>query len=78
MSLSKLWEEIDDGSSDGYEEMHLRMEKEIEDTEFRLKRGYDLGRFDQFWDDRTLFQCRYSRSNSTELQLYHLKSTCVL
>ena len=35
MSLSKLWEEIDDGSSDGYEEMHLRMEKEIEDTEFR-------------------------------------------
>ena len=62
MSLSKLWEEIEDVFYDGYEEMHLRMEKEIEDTEFRLKRGYDLGRFDQFWDDRTLFQCRYSRS----------------
>ena len=38
------------------------MEKEIEDTEFRLKLGSDLGRFDQFWDDHTLFDCRYSRS----------------
>ena len=27
-----------------------------------MKRGYDLGRFDQFWDDDTLFRCRYSRS----------------
>ena len=44
MSLSKLWEEIEDVFNDGYEEMHLRMEKEIEDTEFRLKRGYNLGR----------------------------------
>ena len=44
------------------QEMRLRMEKEIEDTEFRLKRGSDLGRFDQFWDDDALFECRYSRS----------------
>ena len=27
-----------------------------------MKRGSDLGRFDQFWDDHTLFECRYSRS----------------
>jgi hypothetical protein len=39
-----------------------RMENEIEDIEFRLKRGSDLGRFDQFWDHDTVFQCRYSRS----------------
>jgi hypothetical protein len=38
------------------------MENEIEDTEFRLKRGSDLGRFDQFWDDESLFRCRYSQS----------------
>ena len=45
------------------EEIRRRMEKEIEDTEFRLKRGSDLGRFDQFWDDGdTLFICKYSRS----------------
>ena len=45
-----------------YAEIHLRMEKEIEDTEFRLKRGSALGRFDQFWDDDDLFDCRYSQS----------------
>ena len=45
-----------------YEEMRLRIENEIEDIEFRLKRGSDLGQFDQFWDDDTLFNCRYSRS----------------
>ena len=39
-----------------------RMQIEIEDAEFRLKRGSELGRFDQFWDDDTLFDCRYSRS----------------
>ena len=44
------------------EEIRLRMENEIEDTEFRLRRGSDLGRFDQFWDGDTLFKCRYSRS----------------
>ena len=57
-SLSELTEEIN-GRND---EIRLRMEKEIEDTEFRLKRGSELGRFDQFWDDDTLFKCRYSRS----------------
>ena len=45
------------------------MEKEIEDTEFRLKLGYDLGRFNQFWDDDTLFKCRYSRSKWLFLSL---------
>jgi hypothetical protein len=44
------------------DEIRLRMEEEIEDTEFRLKRGSDMGRFDQFWDDDTLFECRYSQS----------------
>ena len=44
------------------EEISLRMKKEIEDTEFHLKLGSDLGRFDQFWDDDYLFECRYSRS----------------
>ena len=39
-----------------------RMKNEIVDAEFRLKRGSELGRFDQFWDDDTLFHCRYSRS----------------
>ena len=58
ISLSKLrrkMEVADDG-------IRLRMDKEIEDTKFRLKRGLDSGRFDQFWDDDTLFECRYSRS----------------
>ena len=44
------------------EETRLRIEKEIEDTKFRLQRGLESGRFDQFWDDDTLFECRYSRS----------------
>jgi len=44
------------------DEIRLRMEKEIEEVEFRFKRGSDLGRFDQFWDDDFLFNCRYSRS----------------
>ena len=57
MSLSELRRWIGDK-----DEIRLRMKKEIEDTEFRLKRGSDLGRFDQFWDDHTLFKCRYSRS----------------
>ena len=58
MSLSKLRRDIGDKD----EEMRLRIENEIEDTEFCLKRGSDLGRFDQFWDDDSLFECRYSRS----------------
>ena len=39
-----------------------RMKVEIEDAKFRLKRGSELGRFDQFWVNDTLFECRYSRS----------------
>ena len=58
MSLSELRKEMELVN----DEIRLRMEKEIEDTEFRLKRGSDLGRFDQFWDDDSLFECRYSRS----------------
>ena len=59
ISLSKLKEEIESYSG---AEMRLRMEKEMEDTHFRLKRGCDLGRFDQFWDEDWLFTCRYSGS----------------
>jgi hypothetical protein len=59
ISVSELREEIIHLN----DETRIRMEKEIEDTEFRLKRGSDLGRFDQFWDDYDiLFECRYSRS----------------
>ena len=39
-----------------------RIQIEIEDAEFCLKRGFELGRFDQFWANETLFGCRYSRS----------------
>ena len=56
--LSKLREEMEPLD----DEIRLRIEKEIEDTQFRLKRGSDLGRFDQFWDDDSLFKCRYSQS----------------
>ena len=58
ISLSDLRRKIGDMD----EEIRLRMENEIEDTLFRLKRGLDFGRFDQFWDDDALFECRYSRS----------------
>ena len=58
-----------------FEEIRLRMEKEIEDTEFRLKRGSHLGRFDQFWDGdgNTLFDCRYSRSKWFYLSKYYIR-----
>ena len=56
--LSELRRKI----ADMDEEIRLRMENEIEDIEFRLNRGSDLGQFDQFWDDDALFECRYSRS----------------
>ena len=76
ISLSNLREEVEEIKSEFRfnvgvklvllnEEIRLRMEKEIEDTEFRLKRGSDLGRFDHFWDgdySNTLFECRYSLS----------------
>jgi hypothetical protein len=93
-SISQLFEEVENPISISIsglrkemefldDEIYLRMEEEIEDTEFRLKRGSDLGRFDQFWDDDTLFECRYSRSkwlylkpHSTvphEIYLHYLK-----
>ena len=53
-----------------WDEVCIRIEKEIEDTEFRLKRGSKLRRFDQFWDDETLFNCRYSRSKWLYLSPY--------
>ena len=58
LSLSELRGEFEDED----EAIRLRMESEIEDTEFRLNRGSDLGRFDQFWDNDRLFECRYSWS----------------
>ena len=36
-------------------EFRSQIENEMEDVVFRLKRGSELGRFDQFWDDDTLF-----------------------
>ena len=71
ISLSELRDEMGpaDATNDIYE-VCLRIEKEIEDTEFRLKRGSDLGRFDQFWDDDSLFNCRYSRSKWLYLNPY--------
>ena len=64
-SLSKLRGEMGVEDEDN-QEMSLRIEKEIEDTIFRLKRGTASGsrwaRFHQFWDDDLLFECRYSRS----------------
>ena len=71
ISLSELRDKM--GPADASSEIHevrLRIEKEIEDTEFRLKRGSDSGRFDQFWDDYSLFQCRYSRSKWLYLSPY--------
>jgi hypothetical protein len=56
-----------------YDEM--RMENEIEDTDIRLKRGSDLGRFDQFWEDEALFSFS---AYILRLTLHHLKSTCAL
>ena len=63
-SLSNLRRQIRDEDK----EKRLRKENEIEDIEFRLKRGSKLGRFDQFWDDHTLFNCRYSRSKWLNLR----------
>ena len=59
ISLLHLTREIGDIKDGGF---RLRLENEIEDIEFRLKRGSDSGQFDQFWDDDVLFNCRYSRS----------------
>ena len=74
LSIEELFEGVENSSlislstlrrgwiRDEGEEMRLRLENEIDDIEFRLKRGSDLGRFDQFWDDYLLFYCRYSWS----------------
>ena len=63
IKLSKLMTWINEGIDDDERiEMRLRMENEVEDTKFRLERGSELGRFDQFWDDNLLFECRYSQS----------------
>ena len=73
ISLSELRDEMGpaDARKDIYwDEVCIRIEKEIEDTEFRLKRGSKLRRFDQFWDDETLFNCRYSRSKWLYLSPY--------
>ena len=51
-SLFALRRRIRDKSE--HEEMRPRLENEIEDIKFRLNRGSDLGRFDQFWDDDLL------------------------
>ena len=60
ISLSKLTQEM--ATVD--EEIRLRMEIDIEDTEFRLKHGSenvsDLGRFDDW--SFPLFRCKYSLS----------------
>jgi hypothetical protein len=48
-------------------EIRLQIEMEMEDIHFRLKRGSDLDRFDQFWDSDDLFNCRYSRSKWAKL-----------
>ena len=66
ISLSELRKEIDCPDN----ENRLRMEKEIDDIEFRLIRGSHLGRFDQFWDDDTLFRCRNSRSKWLYLNIH--------
>jgi hypothetical protein len=52
ISLSELRREMEPLD----DEIRLRVEEEIEDTEFRLERGSDLGRFDQSWDDDSLFE----------------------
>ena len=75
-SVSELREDIERLNGFGHlnDETHLRMEKEIEDVEFRLKRGSELGQFDQFWDDDALFECRYSRSKWLSLRHYRLSA----
>ena len=84
-SLRKEWASCISQFFEGVENPHLitlpefrrqigdkdSMQIEIEDVEFRLKRGSELGRFDQFWDDDLLFQCRYSRSEWLYFTQYH-------
>jgi hypothetical protein len=53
----------------GLYEIRPRIENEMDDIDFRLKRGSESGRFDQFWDDDYLFHCRYFRSKWLYLPL---------
>ncbi|KAF8799336.1 hypothetical protein BYT27DRAFT_6867385 [Phlegmacium glaucopus] len=70
-ALSVLRREIRISDANDCGEIPLRIENEIEDVEFRLERGSELGRFDQFWDDKFLFECRYSRSKWLYLYVDH-------
>ena len=72
ISLSKLRNVMEPllYQSSSADEIRQQMENEIEDIEFRLKRGILRGQFDQFWDDDTLFRCRYSRSKWLYLDQY--------
>ena len=73
LSLSSFKERLkyrNDGSADGTR-IRLRIEREIEDIEFRLERGSRMGRFDQFWNNDYLFQCRYSPSKWLYLRHYY-------
>ena len=54
------------------EEMASRLEKELEDVEFRLNQG--LERCDEFRDDPKLFQCRHARSKWLILNQTFLKT----
>ena len=68
LSVNQFFEEVEDPDLVTLPELRVqirdtdRMQIEIKDAEFRLKRGSELGRFDQFWDNEILFNCRYSRS----------------
>ena len=61
VSLSKVRGWIE-GLDDDEIGLQSRIENEIEDIEFRLKLGSDLGRFDLFCDEDSLFECTYYRS----------------
>ena len=58
----------------GLYEIRPRIENEMEDIDFRLKRGSDLGQFNQFWDDDFLFKCRYSRRKWLLLHWFDLRA----
>jgi hypothetical protein len=61
------------------DEIRVRVENEIEDTEFRLKRGSELGRFDQFWDVFSIAgTLGRSGSISSNIMMHQLKSTRML
>ena len=71
--IEKLdWTDVEGQNEEVIEEVRLvrlRIEKEVEDSEFRLNHGSELGLFNRFWDNDTLFECRYSRSKWLDLRL---------